>query len=96
MEDFAKIFDIATFAPQSPTIRGTIKKTTEQIYCGAVMKNVMIIGALAMLAACGVPANEDISSKSDFKPLGQAFFVPVNPAELAQSQAWAEVVESYQ
>ncbi len=49
-----------------------------------------------MLAACGVPANEDISSKSDFKPLGQAFFVPVDPAELAQSQAWAEVVESYQ
>lgn len=71
-------------------------KTIEHILCGAAMKNIMIIGTLAMLAACGVPASEDISSKSDFKPLGQAFFVPVDPAALEKSDAWAELVESYQ
>ena len=60
------------------------------------MKNVMIIGALAVLAACGVPPSEDISSKSDFKPLGTAFFVPVDPAALEQSEAWGSYVESYQ
>lgn len=60
------------------------------------MKNVMIIGALAMLAACGVPPSEDISSKSDFKPLGSAFFVPVDPTALEQSDAWDEFVKGYQ
>ncbi len=49
-----------------------------------------------MLAACGVPPSEDISSKSDFKPLGTALFVPVDPAALEQSDAWSSFVEGYQ
>ena len=49
-----------------------------------------------MLAACGVPPSEDISSKSDFKPLGSAFFVPVDPTALEQSDAWDEFVKGYQ
>ncbi len=58
-------------------------------------KYLWIIG-FAGLSACGVPPGEEISSKSDFKPLGQAFFVPIDPNALEQSEAWADVVESYQ
>lgn len=59
------------------------------------MTKYLLISGFAVLTACGVPQEEEISSKSDFQPLGQAFFVPVDPTALEQSEAWAEVVESY-
>ncbi len=60
------------------------------------MNKYLLISGFAVLTACGVPPGEEISSKSDFKPLGQSFFVPVDPNALEQSEAWAKVVESYQ
>ena len=59
------------------------------------MYKYLLISGFAVLTACGVPAEEEISSRSDFKPLGHAFFVPVDPAALEQSDAWADVVDSY-
>ncbi len=50
---------------------------------------------LVVITACGVPPAEDVATQSEFKPLGQAYFVPVSPEDLAQSEAWAEVVADY-
>ena len=59
------------------------------------MRNYLVVGGFAVLAACGVPPSEDISSKSDFRPLGTSYFVPVVRSELEQSQAWRDLVDSY-
>jgi len=50
---------------------------------------------LIVITACGVPPEEDVATQSEFKPLGQAYFVPVSAEDLAQSEAWAEVVKEY-
>lgn len=59
------------------------------------MRNYLVVGGFAVLAACGVPPSEEISSKSDFQPLGASYFVPVDRSELEQSQAWGDLVDSY-
>lgn len=59
------------------------------------MRNYLVIGGFAVLVACGVPPSEEISSKADFKPLGTSYFAPVDASELEQSQAWSDLVDSY-
>lgn len=51
---------------------------------------------LIVITACGVPPSEEVASKSKFTPLGQGYFVPVAPEDLAQSEAWAEAVAEYE
>ncbi|MEM6407459.1 MAG: hypothetical protein AAF700_03475 [Pseudomonadota bacterium] len=54
------------------------------------------LGALGALAACGVPPEEEATSQSAYKPLHRSLIVPVDAATLDQSQAWAELVKSYE
>lgn len=59
---------------------------------------IFTLGSLA-LSACGTTVEEDISSRSDYSPLGEVFFVPVTDetrAALAASAEWSDFVDNYQ
>jgi len=63
------------------------------------MRAVIFTAGLLILSACGATVEEDISSRSEYSPLGDAFFLPVDDqtrAALDASPAWAELVDSYQ
>ena len=62
------------------------------------MRAVILSTALLGLCACGVPPEEDISSRSGYSPLDTSYFVPVDGEvrdALATSDEWAELVDSY-
>ncbi len=63
------------------------------------MRAVIFTVGLLALSACGTTVEEDISSRSDYSPLGEVFFLPVDDstrAALDASPEWAEFVEDYQ
>ncbi len=60
------------------------------------MQKFMLCAALGALVACGVPPEEDNVGQSAYKPLNRSLIVPVEPGTLEQSQAWEDLVKSYE